>query len=409
MPGEIASSSTRTLAPELEAIFAENGVPAKFILFLTTSNILTVAKFASAAATEEKVETRLIPASGIGDLTFGEEVAITAAWNSCRANMSGAASSSGGAQMKSRASHMPEGVEVMLRAKWRGLHAFPLMGSWLVNEDTMTKMYLGLSATEKSLHVPDIASMARRSDLTQKSAKGTLITEGLVEQVQISLDPCTTHPEFHLRMRAYLMTICYLNIANPEWFPFETALIVTDFMFEQVNMRPDGKRPTLACLSACYLATFGEYAKCLQNDGTPLDAWLKNKTNWQHLWKESISNFDPERSTATEVGNFSVPANLLSMVRTNSSLIRGLQGNFDKSFRNIQQTGGNNSQEGGDKDSGKNRRGFTRGKKGQGRGRGGAGAQQKGAFQKGGGKATDKARSVSTGGGGGAWKRRKGQ
>ena len=75
------------------------------------------------------------------------------------------------------------------------------------------------------------------------------------------------------------MSIAFLSIQSPEWFTFETSLVTTDFLFEQANMRPDGKRPTLACVSACYLAMFCEYAKVLQNEGTSLDAWIKTKTN----------------------------------------------------------------------------------------------------------------------------------
>ena len=71
-----------------------NGVPQRFIDFLKANNVLTVQKFASATPTEEKVETKVIAASGITDLTFGEEVAITVSCNACRAHMSGSASTS---------------------------------------------------------------------------------------------------------------------------------------------------------------------------------------------------------------------------------------------------------------------------------------------------------------------------
>ena len=363
------AGASSDISTELAAIFNENGVPQKFIEFLKTNNVKTVQKFASAAATEEKVETRVIKASGITDLTFGEEVAITASWNACRAQLHGSSSSSSTPAARP-ANKMPEGVEVMLRAKFRALHGFPLMGDWMVNEDTLTKIYVGLNAAEKSLHVPDIASMARRSDLNQKPNKGTLITESSVEHVEFSLDPCTSHPEFHLRMRAYLMSIVYLSVQNPEWFTFETALVTTDFLFEQINMRPDGKRPTLACVSACYLAMFGEYAKVLQNEGTSLDDWIKNKTNWQHLWKESVTSYESDRPKS-DSGNYSVPNDLAAMVKSNSSLIRSMQGNFDRKLNSLarQQEGGKGDRKDGDK-----RRGFNRGRnggKGQGKNKGG--------------------------------------
>ena len=404
MPG-----SSSDLSNELQAIFNENGVPTRFIDFLKKHNVTSVHQFASAASTEEKVETSVIAASGLKDLEFGETVAITSAWNACRSQMGNGASSSASGTPK-QASGMPEGVEIMLRAKWRGLHGFPLMGSWMVNEDTMTKIYSGLNAGEKSLHVPDIASMARRSDLSQKPNKGTLITESSVEHVEYSLDPCTTHPEFHLRMRAYLMTIAYLSITNPDWFTLETALITTDFLFEQVNMRPDGKRPTLACLSACYLAMFGEFAKVLQNEGTSLEEWIKNKTNWQHLWKESITSYDNESKTG-DMGGFAVPTDLVAMTKMNSSLIKGLQGNFDKKLSQLSAIAStaftaDNNQGGGGRDTRDKRRGFGRAKKGKGRQDNTANGNGNG--NRGGGKGGKQGRKVTTEAEGqGAWRKRK--
>ena len=64
--------SSSDISTELAAIFNENGVPQRFIEFLKANNVKSVQKFASAAPTEEKVETKVIAASGITDLTFGE-------------------------------------------------------------------------------------------------------------------------------------------------------------------------------------------------------------------------------------------------------------------------------------------------------------------------------------------------
>ena len=61
---------------------------------------------------------------------------------------------------------------------------------------------------------------------------------------------------------------------------------------------------------------FGEYAKVLQNEATVLDAWIENKTIWQHLWKESITSYEPDRSKAGDMGGFTVPADLAVMVKS---------------------------------------------------------------------------------------------
>ena len=64
------------------------------------------------------------------------------------------------------------------------------------------------------------------------------------------------------------MSICFCTIGKPEFFTLETAFGLVDFLFTAVNLRPDGKRPSVECLVSCYLATFGEWAKTIQNDQT---------------------------------------------------------------------------------------------------------------------------------------------
>ena len=81
-----------------------------------------------------------------------------------------------------------------------------------------------------------------------------------MDQVECILNPCTTHPDFFMRVRAYLMFICWLLIDSPTFFCFETALATVDFIFEAINCRPDGKRPGMGCLNVCFLAMFSEYA-----------------------------------------------------------------------------------------------------------------------------------------------------
>ena len=73
---------------------------------------------------------------------------------------------------------MPDGSEKMLRAEWKKIHGFNLNGSWLTSEDVMAKIYKGLNSSDgKSLFIPDVTAILRRSNLSQKPKSGTLITE----------------------------------------------------------------------------------------------------------------------------------------------------------------------------------------------------------------------------------------
>ena len=269
-----AGNEAVPIAHELAAIFDECKVSDRFREFCSKSGVTTPTDLAAAAPEETKVQEEIIAHTEFGNIGFQEKVAIRKAWLKCRGRMSSASSASGAPQSQAPPKRMPEGSENRLRGLFKTLHGINLPGSWLVTEGVMTQMYLGLHASNKSLYVPDISSILRKSMLNQKPARGTLITDHGLEQIDYSMSPCSTHPEFFLRFRSYVMTISFLVIETPDFLPFETALELVDYVFEAINCRPDGRRPGLSQLTACFLSMFGDYAKALQNEGTTFDAWL---------------------------------------------------------------------------------------------------------------------------------------
>ena len=139
-------------------------------------------------------------------------------------------------------------------------------------------------------------------------------------------------------MRAYLATIAFVTIMKPDVLSFETAIEVSDFIFEAINCRPDGRRPTLACLTACYLSMFGAYAKALQNEGEKLELWLKNKSKWEYLWKESITSYGSWYNAQSSTGSvdnqgYSIPSDIVAMVRNNETMIKGMQSTIDRGVK----------------------------------------------------------------------------
>ena len=100
----------------------------------------------------------------------------------------------------------------------------------MVHEEVMTKIYEGLLEVPKKLHIPDIAAIRRKSDFSQKPKKGTWITDDGAETFDYTLSPCTTHPGFIFRFRAYVMTLCFCTIATPSFLLFEKAIDLVDFV-----------------------------------------------------------------------------------------------------------------------------------------------------------------------------------
>ena len=200
----VGGAAAAEFCPQFKALLDKEGVAQEFHDWLKTPEVgvLTVRAFAACATSKEKVDTEIIQASGIA-MNFGQKVKVRLLWESATAMAnSGQGSSPGGAPSGSQAK-MPTGTEALLRKDWKTRHNFNLSGGWLCSEDTMAKVYTGLNADHPYLFIPDISAIIRRSNLSQKTAKsGTLITSEGVQQVDCTLDPCTNHPEFYLRMRA---------------------------------------------------------------------------------------------------------------------------------------------------------------------------------------------------------------
>ena len=396
------------------AIMDANKVPVRFRNFLKANGCLQVSDFATSCAKEELVNAELIEACEISDLSFGDKLAIKKTWVACRAAAfpGGSAISASAPTRSGPNKRLPDGVEDRLRELWHARHKFHLPGTWLAKEGLVTEIYTGLHAPKKYLYVPAMEAIVRKSNLNQKPISGTLITEsGGVEKIDYELDPCTTHPEFFLRFRAYMATICLCVISTPEWFPLEAMVEVTDFIFDSINLRPDGKRPSVQCLCACFMAMMGEYAKVLQNHGTSFADWVSKGVNWKHLWKESIVSFDgPDRASSSappsEMG-VNIPKDLINQMKTNENMMRSMKAELEK---RTYEKGGDNSYNADDAPwKAKNRRRYrSQNTQGQQNNRSGAASSgaDKGGGKNGGGNSSGTKRAASAGGK--AWQRRSG-
>ena len=166
----------------------------------------------------------------------------------------------------------------------------------------MAKLYRGLMTDDtRSLFVPDIKNIKRLSDLSQPAIRPLVVTENAIVPYSYDVGACTTQPDFFLRFRSYISTISFCTISEPDWWPYESMLLMADMLFYFINCRPDGKKPSMECLLSTFLAMFGDYATSLQNDGRSLEAYFKERSAWTHLWKESISSFDSDGGTKTLV------------------------------------------------------------------------------------------------------------
>ena len=283
MPG---SSSTALAIPaafslELAALLSDANVPEKFQTFLLEIGCLDVMSFALLASSESTLGSDLIVPSKV-ELNLMQVVAVKKAWFAARASMP---SPGAPAQASSKKpGTMPLGVAEKQLTEWKSAYGHNLSGMRLVGDKLLVFLYEGLVSTPRILEVPSLDNITLKCSLTAQEVKGVNITEGgTILKMAVDIEPCTTHPMYWIRLRAYVTSLCYLmNPIDSSWLSYETAEWFIDTLYWLINFRADGHRPGLKALVQAYTQTFADFAVAVQNDGVQLGDLMREKSQWVH-------------------------------------------------------------------------------------------------------------------------------
>ena len=123
-------------------------------------------------------------------------------------------------------------------------------------------------------------------------------------------------------------------------------LLMSDMVFDLINCRPDGMKPSMECLQSTVFSMFGDDATSLQNDGRSLEEFFKERSAWTHLWKESITSFESnsgpgsKRIRANEAsGSTTLPSDLSDLRDMNNTFLKSMQSSIDKRLKGLKSSG----------------------------------------------------------------------
>ena len=102
-----------------------------------------------AMAKGEMVEDYIITSSGVSGFKWGEKLAIKKTWHAARKQSGKVSPSGASASESSSKKKMPEGMEAHLRAEWKKVHGFNMLGPWLCNDEVMSSIYYAWVATQR--------------------------------------------------------------------------------------------------------------------------------------------------------------------------------------------------------------------------------------------------------------------
>jgi hypothetical protein len=202
--------------------------PDKFEEFLLVQGILTASDYATLAAEETLVKAEIIDPAKSAEVLFTKlehKVSVTKLWVLCKDSGSKPGGSVAGASEDS----MPEETVKDVKESWFKKLGFHPPDAMLLIAETQTKIWRSVTLRPARVDVFMIEKLRTLANSERPFGTQVSVVPGqAVEAQAVVVDVASKHIEIYLRVRAYFMTVAYVNIRNPTWFDYQTAIFASE-------------------------------------------------------------------------------------------------------------------------------------------------------------------------------------
>ena len=268
-------------------IDACTGLPSGFKEFLAKQAILTVEALGMAATTEAEVKTELIDmalAAQVKIDVIGEKVAIKKLWKSCRETME--KKKSNGTTGAEQDEPLPEDTEIDIKMMWKSLHGIVLPEAWLLIPTLQGKLWRGACKSPPCLDILLLEKLRPLSQIDLPVGSALNCVPGkYVETTAVIVDNVHNVMEVYTRLRAYFMTMAYVNIRNTSFFDFQCAIFASEKIHHLVTQTYGrGAQPPASFFATAWAGTNHYLAEQVRVSGKTLTEAITNTGGWEHKW-----------------------------------------------------------------------------------------------------------------------------
>jgi hypothetical protein len=133
----------------------------------------------------------------------------------------------------------------------------------------------------------------------------------------VIVDPVDVAFELFKRIRAFFMSLAFVSILTPDWFPLQSAILASEQIFEYVTATYNGRTPPIGFFVEAWAHTshyFSEALRMGQKKRTAAEV-IGNLGAWENKWKwtpqAAVSDGNSgSASTSTESDNREMQAKL---------------------------------------------------------------------------------------------------
>ena len=108
-----------------------------------------------------------------------------------------------------------------------------------------------------------------------------------VSAVEVIADRVDKAFELYVRIRAFLMTLAYVSVSDPTWFPLQTAMEVSEQIMKFITNTYDSRSPPLSFLHQAWAATIHHFSEQIRIQILPTSKIIGAIGSWEQKWKWS--------------------------------------------------------------------------------------------------------------------------
>ena len=324
-----------SLASDLSALLDLYKAVDAFRAFLIDEEVLDLQSFASCAIDEAAFRLNVLGGSQVV-MNLGAQGRMASAFLSAKASLASPCTDIV-ARAAADPDALPEGTEALLQKEWCKKYGYVPNGSRVIAPPMFNKLYKGLKKQHKIFEVPLLENIKLRSCVTSASAPGHFISNGKIMEFGLNVVEVLSNPQMWILLRALFISISFVTIEEPDFFPMEACDSLVDTLHGLVHYGRDGGLPSLEGLQQAYRATMCDWCHDVQVNGRRLQDLSNAKGVWLHYWKgndnASLGSSDRSRVRTAPQGaaltNDSLPADVLRRMASNEGMIRSLQSQLD--------------------------------------------------------------------------------
>ena len=182
---------------------------------------------------------------------------------------------------------IPLHEEISIKAGWTTRHNYELPDAHLMVANSLGKLWRDYGANPPHISVWLAETIRTRSNIKPVNGLRMSVVAGKTPVAEeVIVDAVDAAFELFKRIRAFFMSLTFVSILTPAWFPLQSAIMASEQIFTYVTATYNGRTPPIAFLVEAWAHTSHYFSEAMRMGQKRTAAEIiGNLGAWENTWK----------------------------------------------------------------------------------------------------------------------------